>query len=233
MRMKFLIVNGDDFGASRGINRGILEAHDRGILTSASLMVDTPFSAEAARLGRDRPQLSIGLHVHLPGRGGELLPGREDPDEGGAELRRQLRRFEELLGRRPTHLDSHHDVHRDPRLLPSFLCLARQHGLPLRGYSPVRCFSQFYGQWDGVSHPEQVSVPSLVRMLRAQILEGCTELTCHPGYADAEFRTSYTAEREAELQTLCDPCVRTVLSEQQIQRIGFGDLDSLRTGFQA
>jgi predicted glycoside hydrolase/deacetylase ChbG (UPF0249 family) len=222
--MKYLIVNGDDFGASRGVNRGIAEAHCRGILTSTSLMVDMPFSEEAADLSRHLPHLSVGLHAHLPA---------GDPDQGAAALRRQFGRFQELMGCLPTHLDSHHDVHRDPRLLPSFLCLARPHGLPLRGYSPVRCFSQFYGQWDGVSHPEQVSVPSLVRMLRMQIAEGCTELICHPGYADPDFRTSYAGEREAELQTLCDPSVRAVLSEQQIQRIGFRDLGSVRTGFQA
>ena len=43
--MKCLIVNGDDFGASRGINRGILEAHRSGILTSTSLLVNTPWSS--------------------------------------------------------------------------------------------------------------------------------------------------------------------------------------------
>ena len=45
--MKSLIVNGDDFGASQGINLGILEAHEKGILTSASLMVDMPASTDA------------------------------------------------------------------------------------------------------------------------------------------------------------------------------------------
>src|SRR5213078_1507398 len=46
------IINADDFGASRGINRGILEAHERGILTSTSLLVDWPASEEAAALSR-------------------------------------------------------------------------------------------------------------------------------------------------------------------------------------
>ena len=50
--MKYVIVNGDDFGASHGINLGILEAHQRGILTSTSLMVDTPWSEEAALLSK-------------------------------------------------------------------------------------------------------------------------------------------------------------------------------------
>jgi predicted glycoside hydrolase/deacetylase ChbG (UPF0249 family) len=227
--MKYLIVNGDDFGASRGVNRGILEAHCRGILTSASLMVDAPFSAEAAHLSREWPQLSVGLHIHMPGKVRELL----DADGCSAELRRQLHRFEELLGRLPTHLDSHHDVHRDPQLLPSFLRMARLYGLPLRGYSPVHCFSQFYGQWDGGSHPEQVSVASLARMLRRQIPEGCTELICHPGYADPDLQSSYSGEREVELQTLCDPLVRVVLSEQQIHLLGFQDLGSRQRDFQA
>src|ERR1041385_7974987 len=109
--MKFLIVNADDFGASRGINRGILEAHRRGILTSTSLMVKRPWSAEAAALGREAPELSIGLHVQLDEDRGwaadRQLPLRE-------ELRAQFQRFEELMGRLPTQIDSHHNVHRDP-----------------------------------------------------------------------------------------------------------------------
>ena len=52
--MKYLIVNADDYGASRGINRGILEAHRRGILTSTSLLVNTAWSGEAAEMSSPR-----------------------------------------------------------------------------------------------------------------------------------------------------------------------------------
>src|SRR5438093_11276312 len=100
--MRYLIVNGDDFGASRGINRGILEAHQRGILTSASLLVDAPGSEEAARLGRAAPELSVGLHVDLANRHGDCR----------AELSRQLARFAALMGGGPPHLDSPHNGHR-------------------------------------------------------------------------------------------------------------------------
>src|SRR5947208_4727190 len=55
--MKYLIVNGDDFGASSGVNRGIKEAHLHGILTSASLLVNTPWADEAARLAAGLPNL--------------------------------------------------------------------------------------------------------------------------------------------------------------------------------
>ena len=59
--MKYLIVNADDFGASAGINRGILEAHERGVLTSTSLMVNMPAVGEAVRSRRDYPELSNWL----------------------------------------------------------------------------------------------------------------------------------------------------------------------------
>ena len=225
--MKYLIINGDDFGASRGINRGILEAHRRGILTSASLIINMQGSEEAAYLGRDLPDLSIGLHVNFTNEGGEAVVDLADSDRCGAELQRQFRSFQVLMGRLPTHLDSHHNVHRDPRLLPRFLDLARRHGLPLREHSPARYFSEFYGQWDGATHLEQISVESLTRMLKTEVQEGFTELSCHPGYIDQDFRSVYSIEREAELRTLCDPRVREVLAERQIRLINFRDFGAI------
>jgi predicted glycoside hydrolase/deacetylase ChbG (UPF0249 family) len=221
--MKYLIVNGDDFGASRGINRGIIEAHRSGILTSTSLIVTTPWSEEAAFLSRGVPALSVGLHVHLD-HGRELATGPMDGDGLRAELERQFFCFEELVGRPPSHLDSHHNTHRDPRLLPHFLDLARQYGLPLREHSPVRYFSKFYGQWGGETHLEQIGVESLVRILDIEILEGITELSCHPGYVDPDFPSSYSAERETEFRTLCDPRIRPVLATRSIQLVNFRDL---------
>lgn len=221
--MKYLIVNGDDFGASRGINRGIIEAYHYGILTSTSLIVTTPWSEEAALLSRATPALSVGLHVHLT-QGGELHTGPIDGDSIQAELRRQFFRFQELMGHPPTHLDSHHNMHREPRLLPYFLDLARQYGLPLREHSPVRYFSKFYGQWGGETHLEQIGVESLVRMSETEIQEGITEISCHPGYVDPDFPSGYSAERETELRTLCDPRIRLVLATRSIQLVNFRDL---------
>ena len=142
-------------------------------------------------------------------------------------LREQLSRFERLMGRPPTHLDSHHNVHRDPGRLPHFLAVAAEHGLPLRDHSAVRYFSKFYGQWGGEAHPEQISVESLARMLEMEIQEGVTELSCHPGYLDPNYRTGYAAEREIELRTLCDPRVREVLAEQSIRLISYHDVARL------
>src|SRR6266508_1072642 len=228
--MKYLIVNADDFGASRGINRGIIEAHRRGILTSTSLIVDARWSEEAAVLSRAVPDLSVGLHVHLTTKGEYSTSCPDDNDDCRAELYRQFSRFQELMGRSPTHLDSHHNIHRQPRLLPQFLDLARQYGLPLREHSPVRYFSKFYGQWGGETHLEQISVQGLIRLLETEIPEGVTELSCHPGYCDPELRSTYRIEREAELRSLCHPLVQKFLAARQIRLVNFGEAMDLLAG---
>src|SRR6266540_5234863 len=228
--MKYLIVNADDFGASRGINRGIIEAHRRGILTSTSLIVDARWSEEAAVLSRAVPDLSVGLHVHLTTKGEYSTSCPDDNDDCRAELYRQFSRFQELMGRSPTHLDSHHNIHRQSRLLPQFLDLARQYGLPLREHSPVRYFSKFYGQWGGQTHLEHISAENLARMLETEIGEGITELSCHPGYAEPDYPGSYAAERVVELRTLCDPLIREVLAASSIQLTNYARLDELVAG---
>jgi predicted glycoside hydrolase/deacetylase ChbG (UPF0249 family) len=96
--------------------------------------------------------------------------------------------------------------------------------LPLREHSPVRYFSKFYGQWDGETHLEQIGVANLQRMLRMEIHDGFTELSCHPGYPDPAFRSAYCREREVELRTLCDADVGDALGELGIRLIGYRDL---------
>src|SRR5215471_5378287 len=147
MSMKYLIVNADDFGASAGINRGILEAHERGIVTSTSLMVNMPAAKEAGSLSRHFPDLSVGLHVNFTNEGDDPpVVDLADSTACREELRRQFRDFQQMMGRVPTHLDSHQNVHRRPHILPHFLELASDYGVPMREHSPVRYFKRFYGQ---------------------------------------------------------------------------------------
>jgi predicted glycoside hydrolase/deacetylase ChbG (UPF0249 family) len=219
--MKYLIVNGDDLGASPGVSRGILEAHRQGVLTSASLMVHMPASDEASALARTAPNLSVGLHVELDIAARQPTAHPAGCSHCRSALHRQLGRFRALVGRPPTHLDSHHNVHRLPWLLPLFLEVAQQHGLPLRSHSPINCVSGFYGQWGGETHPEQVSVEGLTRILATEIQSGVTELSCHPGYAESDFPSTYRAEREVELRTLCAPAVHEALRREGIQLINF------------
>jgi chitin disaccharide deacetylase len=228
--VKGLVVNGDDLGASPGVNRGLLEAHQRGPLTSASLIVNLAASHQAARLACELPALSVGLHANLTDRSGRPLVDLETGARCRTVLQRQLDSFHNLMGRPPTHLDSHHNLHRNPRLLPWFLELADSHGLPLRDHSPVRYLSRFYGQWSGRTHLEQISVEGLLRLLENETAEGVTELGCHPGYCDSELRSSYRMERETELQTLCDPRVQRFLASRGIRLLDFREAMGLLTG---
>jgi len=215
---KLLIVTADDFGISRGVNRGVGQAHREGILTSTSLMVNRPAAEQAADVGRACPALSIGLHLELDADGARDVP---------TELTRQLDRFTELVGAAPTHVDSHHDVHKNPRVLPYVQAWAERIGVPVRGASRVRHLSKFYGQWGGETHLEQISVDGLLRLLDTELGPGVTELTCHAGYVDEGLTSSYSVEREAELRTLCDPRVRPALVERGIRLVGFRDLPAL------
>lgn len=209
--MKLLIVNADDFGMSGGVNRGVVEAHRRGILTSASLMVDRPAAAEAVALAGELP---LGLHAVLDHRGTMLVPLDETP----TDLERQLARFVELASRRPTHVDSHHHLHREPRLQAAFAAFSDRHELPLRDRDALHC-GLFYGRWDDESHLDQIGVDSLLRILDG-LEDGLNELGCHPGYDDG-LDSSYTVEREHELRTLTDLRVRERVEELGIELVGW------------
>jgi chitin disaccharide deacetylase len=231
--VKYLIVNADDFGASSGINKGILDAHQRGIVTSTSLMVNMPAAAEAILLSHDVPALGIGLHVNFTNESEGPVVDLADTEACRRELERQFDQFVTLMGRMPTHIDSHHHVHRRATLLPLFADLASRYRLPLREHSRVKYFKRFYGQWDNGTHLEWISPENLVRMLGAAISDGFTELGCHPGYVDPEFHSLYNIEREAEVQTLCDPMLREWLAASKVTLINFGDMGKLAEAISA
>ena len=203
--MTRLIVNADDLGYTAGVNRGILEAHERGIVTSASMMVDRPAAAEGALLAQSTPTLSVGLHAVLDG---------VEPERCDEELARQLDRFRELVGARPTHLDSHHHVQREPAVQETFAAFADRERLPARDHSVPHC-GLFYGA-------AAVTVERLLEILDG-LEEGTAELGCHPGYADG-LASSDTVEREQEVHTLTDPRVRARVEELGIELIGWGEL---------
>lgn len=225
--MKYLIVNGDDFGASRGINRGIMEVHRRGALTSASLMIAMPAAREAVALAKTAPDLGIGLHVALTDEDTTPAVDFDDARACAAEIEAQIGAFREAMGTLPTHLDTHQNVHRDERLRPLFVEAAARYDLPLREHSPVRYFSNFYGQWDDIAHPEHISIESLLHMLRADLRHGITELSCHPGYMGPDFPSPYNIEREIEVQTLCDPQFVEFLRENDVRLVNFRDVPAL------
>ena len=214
---RLVIINADDYGASAGVNLGIQMAHRRGVVTSASLMVDMPAAESAVEWARRAGTLDLGLHVQLTREDGAPSVDFGDTPAVRRDLRRQIARFVRLVRSMPTHVDAHHNVQRNARLRPVFEVLAREIGVPVREHSAVTYVSSFYGQWeDGSTHPEHVSSENLLRLLREHATGPFTELGCHPGYVGDDFVSSYHAERELELVTLCEPGLR-----DEIERLGF------------
>jgi predicted glycoside hydrolase/deacetylase ChbG (UPF0249 family) len=230
-----LIVNADDFGLSPGVNRGIAECAERGILTSASLMVRWPAAAEAAAYAKANRTLSVGLHVDLGEwvlRNGqwELLYRVADTSDAAAvacEIRHQLAEFRRLVGRDPSHLDSHQHVHRTEPTRSILLQLAQELGIPLRECdSRVHYCGDFYGQGaESESLPELLTVENLGKILAA-LPGGVTELGCHPGYGD-DLESPYRHEREEEVRVLCNPTLWQLLAGQQISLVSFTQLADL------
>jgi predicted glycoside hydrolase/deacetylase ChbG (UPF0249 family) len=222
-RERWLIVNADDLGLSAATNRGIFQAHEHGIVTSASLMVRRDAAGEAVEQSRAYPQLSLGLHVDLGDwfcqdgdwrQSYEIVPS-ENPVAVGVEILRQVEQFEQLTGRNPTHLDSHQNVHRDKPLRPIFRQVARELRLPLRNFNPAVAFcGEFYGRGKRAAFPEGISRENLCRIIR-ELPEGVTELACHPGL-DLELKSDYREERCQEVRTLCDPVVRAELEREGV-----------------
>ena len=84
-----LVVNADDFGFTRGVNEGIVEAHRKGLLTSTTLMANGQAFDQAIELARANPTLDVGCHLVLVG-GRSLLDGaRPLPKTAGIASRNE------------------------------------------------------------------------------------------------------------------------------------------------
>jgi predicted glycoside hydrolase/deacetylase ChbG (UPF0249 family) len=204
-----LVVNADDLGMSPGVNEGIAEAHRRGIVTSASLMVRRPAAAAGAEMAAGLTSMSVGLHLEVAS------------ESGVAECRSQLTAFRRLIGRDPSHIDSHHHVHRSGPVASAAGAIAAELGIPLRA-GRIRFEGGFYGRRGGRPSPENVSVGRLIEIIEA-LPGGWTELGCHPGIG-VEAESSYGPERELELRTLCDPAVRAAIAARGVELRSFTDL---------
>lgn len=224
---KHLIINADDFGYAQGVNRGIIAAHEHGIVLSTSLMVDRPMAREAAALAKTHPGLGVGLHFAVTDINGPTID-LCDLAAIKAELNRQYERCCTLLGRPPTHIDSHHHVHLRKELAPLFVEWAMQRDLPVRRLGGVSYNGDFYGHWYDEAWrphaaPELISVDNLEKILR-KLPEGATELACHPAYLSPDLHSSYAMEREIELATLLNPRLLAVMHELRIALVNYATL---------
>jgi chitin disaccharide deacetylase len=131
-----LVVNADDFGFTRDVNQGIVEAHCQGILTATTLMASGAGFDDAVRLARENPTLDIGVHLVLVGEppfpatvaqlcGAVALGSIRIYDELQAQVRRILD-----AGLEPTHLDTHKHTHLLPPVLDAVAQLSEEYKIP-------------------------------------------------------------------------------------------------------
>jgi hopanoid biosynthesis associated protein HpnK len=146
-----LIINGDDFGYSPAVNRAILQAHQEGVLTSTSLMVNERAADEAVQLAKATPSLAVGLHLVLV-LGRAALPSMQIPHLVNADgkftnspfvaglkyffspaARRELNyemraQFEKFVatGLPFSHVDGHTHLHMHPVIFDELLKLCEE-----------------------------------------------------------------------------------------------------------
>lgn len=230
---RVVIVNADDFGLSCGINRGIVDAHRHGIVTSTSLMVYRPGALEAARLAQEFPSLDVGLHVDLGEwlyREGEWIEAHQVvqlDDEAAVhrEILEQVETFHQLMGRKPSHLDSHQHVHRRGHARRAMAQIGRSLRAPVRHLHPlIRYVGDFHGQ-TGRGKPlhQSITVEALLAVLEG-LAPGINELACHPGYVE-DLTSDYLHERELELETLCHREIRVSVRAHDLV---LGTFDAVR-----
>jgi predicted glycoside hydrolase/deacetylase ChbG (UPF0249 family) len=163
---KRLIVNADDYGRTAGVVEGILRAHQQGIVTSTTAMMNMPGIEDALRHTQSYHDLGLGVHLVFSA-WRPLLPPEQIPtlvdddgaflsqraiwaqpeaiqrDELRAELTAQVERFKALTGHPPDHLDCHHFAHSYPLFFAVYVELAAQWDLPIRTpFPPEETLSQ-------------------------------------------------------------------------------------------
>lgn len=239
-----MIINADDFGYCRAVNYGILDAHLQGVLTSATLLTNTPGFQHAAALAKEYPSLGVGLHLNIS-LGQPLTNGRSLTGNNGAfmklkdlpafhhylpaeildELEAQYQRFVAVMNKKPTHLDSHlFTTDSNPVMADAARALAEKYRLPLRnhdisGFVHVD-FIQFrtYQEKPGLSyvydHLDDISARPYV------------ELMSHPAYVDNYLlqSSSYNLQRLDELDFLVSSKTREMLQKYSIELINYSQL---------
>ena len=246
---KVLIVNADDFGLTAGVSRGILEAHRSGIVTSTTLLVNREIPTvqveelKACGLGVGvHLNLTLGVPVSDPKRVPSLVDAegrfirdareaaaRAKPDEARIELGTQIDVFRRIMGRFPTHLDTHHHVGRHEPILDLVLDFARALKVPVRSQdAAVRSAARRLGlrtpdHFMGESGPEPYWSRERTLEHLATLPAGLSEFMTHPGYFDDELAYSrYGRQRETELAGLTDAAAKRAVERLGIRLAHFG-----------
>ncbi|GMU60430.1 MAG: hypothetical protein AMXMBFR34_21930 [Myxococcaceae bacterium] len=219
-----LVLNADDFGYDPAVTAGIVEAMTMGVVSSTTMIVNSPWSSGAAERSAG---LSVGLHLNLVRFEAVSEPGRVLEEQAlsslsadfvAKETQAQLSKLESLLGRRPTHVDVHKHAHREPAVLEGLARTARAWGLSVRSISDgmrAALRARGVGTNDAFLGDAGLEAYWTLERFEAQLdclpAHGLVELMCHPGHRPSHVTSGYGAQREVELATFVDPRARAAL----------------------
>lgn len=221
--MKKVIFNADDLGLSKGINRGILKACKRGVITSVSLMAGHKESLSGAKLFKDNPKISLGLHFEIDKQEVKYL----EDSKGNISTKivkdieqkflEQVEIFKKIVGRMPDHIDGHHHAHILPPIGKIISAYCQRNKIKLRGQ--VRHIDSFFGQ-----HAKELpSTKKLIEILK-NLPNGISEIMFHPGFVTSDLKSSYLKGRELELIALTSPKVKQAIKDLGIEAISWRDV---------
>ncbi|MFB4163232.1 chitin disaccharide deacetylase [Alteribacillus sp. JSM 102045] len=241
--MKKLIINGDDFGFSRGVNHGIIDAYQEGILTSTTVLTNMPGANHAYKEAASHPGLGVGIHLNLTLGKPMLSSHHTIVDENG--LFRKLPFYkgsykidaEEIYVEwkaqiesaithdlTPTHLDSHHHIHSYPGMPEVFVSLAKEYRLPVR-----RVFSQKEDSLfsDLLTAEQFIDDVDILKKTSAELRNDfgqaeTIEIMTHPAYLDKTLmsHSSYRYPRVDELSLLMNADIKNKLNDYQLIHYG-------------
>lgn len=246
-----LIVNADDFGYTRAVTYGILDAFKNGIVTSTTMMCNSPHIDLAVELAKQNPELGVGIHLvltcgkplckdvfSLVQENGNFhhqskIFSYATVEDIEKEFTAQIEKFYST-GLSPTHLDSHHNVHGNELALPIAIRLADKYGLPLRRASNDSKIDAFYGQVLRTNlmlrefYGDGVSIKTLEKqLLKVVEKEQTVEINCHPGYIDETLirQSSYVQHRIQELELLTSVNIKEFVKKLNIKLISYKQLE--------
>lgn len=235
-----IIINADDFGYSRAVNYGIIDAHEQGVLTSTTLMTNMPGADHAYELGKKHSSLGIGVHLTLTC-GRPLLNSHVtladangnfkklhhyqqkfhiDQDELYREWKAQIETFC-ASGLTPTHLDSHHHINNLEPMLPVFLQLAKEYDLPVRNNFEGVTDKKDLVLTDAFEYHPEIMLADTETILNHYKDAKTVEIMCHPAYLDKFImdNSSYATPRLEELATIVDPKTKAKLLDSNHFRL--------------
>lgn len=248
--MRKLIINADDYGYSSGVNYGIIHAHQRGILTSTTIMANMPGFDEAVSLAKENPKLGIGVHLTLtcgsPVRDdvNSLTTNNSfhnlkfyendftiDDDELYLEWKSQIDKVFDA-GIKPTHLDSHHHINSISKISDVFIKLAKEYQLPVRNNfnlpNGIKSTKYFFTTFDSFGFNKEIwKHMDINNLVNAVINFETVEVMCHPAYVDAFLleNSTFNVKRTVALKELTDPKYKSIFLENNIELTNYNDIN--------